>query len=140
MKESSHWRTPNDDSSLLDENDDDLEDDDDDNDYNGRRLPAYLHIEGWFLFKIEVCTVIFILPHGMGIQGMCYTDRKNVTNFLYLVLHWACKVTCYYQLVSSVLFSVLRTSTNVLSKSKSRNCVTWIPNVAKLFLSVSVSD
>ena len=70
LKESSHWRTPNDDSSLLDENDDDLEDDDDDNDYNGRRLPAYLHIEGWFLFKIEVCTVIFILPHGMGIQGM----------------------------------------------------------------------
>ena len=65
-----------------------------------------------------------------------YTDRKNVTNFLYLVLHWACKVTCYYQLVSSVLFSVLRTSTNVLSKSKSRNCVTWIPNVTKLFLSV----
>ena len=68
-----------------------------------------------------------------------YTDRKNVTNFLYLVLHWACKVTCYYQLVSSVLFSVLRTSTNVLSKSKSRNCVTWIPNVTKLFLSVQSS-
>ena len=69
-----------------------------------------------------------------------YTDRKNVTNFLYLVLHWACKVTCYYLLVSSVLFSVLRTSTNVLSKSKSRNCVTWIPNVTKLFLSVKILD
>ena len=63
-----------------------------------------------------------------------------MTNFLYLVLHWACKVTCYYQLVSSVLFSVLRTSTNVLSKSKSRNCVTWIPNVTKLFLSVDITE
>jgi len=58
LKESSHWRTPNDDSSLLDENDDDLEDDDDDNDYNGRRLPAYLHIEGRFLYKSEVCSFV----------------------------------------------------------------------------------
>ena len=80
LKESSHWRTPNDDSSLellLDENDDDLEDDDDDNDYNGRRLPAYLHIEGWLLYKIESeilqtaiwsLYVIVILSHGMGIS------------------------------------------------------------------------
>ena len=49
------------------------------------------------------------------------TDRKNVTDFLYLVLHLARKVTCYFQLYSSVLVSVLRTSINVLSKSKSRN-------------------
>ena len=54
LKESSHWRTPNDDSSLLDENDDDLEDDDDDNDYNGRRLPAYLHIRGWTCCKFAL--------------------------------------------------------------------------------------
>ena len=65
-----------------------------------------------------------------------YTDRKNVTNFLYLVLHLACKVTCYFRLFSSVLVSVLRTSINVLSKSKSRNYVTWIANLTKLFLSV----
>ena len=48
----------------------------------------------------------------------------------------ACKVTCYFQLFSSVLLSVLRTSINVLSKSKSRNYVTWIANLTKSFLSV----
>ena len=48
----------------------------------------------------------------------------------------ACKVTCYFQLFSSVLLSVLRTSIDVLSKSKSRNYVTWIANLTKLFLSV----
>ena len=53
-----------------------------------------------------------------------------------VVLHLACKVTCYFWLISSVLVSVLRTSINVLSKSKSRNYVTWIANVTKLFLSV----
>ena len=61
-----------------------------------------------------------------------YTDRKYVTDFLYLVLHLA----CYFQLFSSVLVSVLRTSINVLSKSKSKNYVTWIANLTKLFLSV----
>ena len=65
-----------------------------------------------------------------------YTDRKNVTDFLYLVLHLACKVTCYFRLFSSVLVSVLRTSINVLLKSKSKNYVTWIANLTKLFLSV----
>ena len=65
-----------------------------------------------------------------------YTDRKNVTNFLYLVLHLARKVTCYFRLFSSVLVSVLRTSIYVLPKSKSRNYVTWIANLTKLFLSV----
>ena len=65
-----------------------------------------------------------------------YTDKKNVTNFLQLVLHLACKVTSYFQLFSSGLLSVLRTSINVLSKSKSRNYVTWIANLIKLFLSV----
>ena len=69
-----------------------------------------------------------------GLRG--YTDRKNVTNFLYLVLHLACKVTCYFLLFSLVLVSVLRTSINVLSKSKSKNYVTWIANLTKLFLSV----
>ena len=59
-----------------------------------------------------------------------------MTDFLYLVLHLACRVTSYYGLFSSVLVSVLRTSTNVLSKSKSKNYVTWIPNLTKLFLSV----
>ena len=59
-----------------------------------------------------------------------------MTDFLYLVLHLACKVTCYFQLFSSVLVSVLRTSINVLSKSKSKNYVTWIANLTKLFLSV----
>ena len=86
----------------------------------------------------QIFRFLWFMP-SLGVRSAwyeSYTDRKNVTNFLYLVLHWACKVTCYYQLVSSVLFSVLRTSTNVLSKSKSRNCVTWIPNVTKLFLSV----
>ena len=68
--------------------------------------------------------------------NISYTDRKNVTNFLYLVLHLACKVTCYFRLFSLVLVSVLRTSINVLSKSKSRNYVTWIANLTKLFLSV----
>ena len=51
----------------------------------------------------------------------------------------ACKVTCYFRLFSSVLVSVLRTSINVLSKSKSRNYVTWIANLTKLFLSVLLS-
>ena len=67
---------------------------------------------------------------------LAYTDRKNVTDFLYLVLHLARKVTCYFRLFSSVLVSVLRTSINVLWKSKSRNYVTWIANLIKLFLSV----
>ena len=39
-----------------------------------------------------------------------YTDRKNVTDFLYLVLHLARKVTCYFQLFSLVLVLVLRSS------------------------------
>ena len=64
------------------------------------------------------------------------TDRKNVTDFLYLVLRLAHKVTCYFRLFSLVLVSVLRTSTNVLSKSKSKNYVTLIANLTKLFLSV----
>ena len=64
------------------------------------------------------------------------TDRKNVTDFLYLVLHLACKVTCYFLLFSLVLVSVLRTSIDVLSKSKSKNYVTCIANLTKLFLSV----
>ena len=59
-----------------------------------------------------------------------------MTNFLYLVLHLACKVTFYFRLVSSVLVSVLRTSINVLSKSKSKGYVTWIADLTKLFLSV----
>ena len=67
---------------------------------------------------------------------LMYTDRKNVTAFLYLVLHVACKVTCYFQLFSTVLVSVLRTSISVLLKSKSRNYVIWITNLTKLFLSV----
>ena len=65
-----------------------------------------------------------------------HTDRKNATNFLYLVLHLARKVTFYLQLFNSLLVSVLRTSINVLSKSKARNYVTWISNLTKLFLSV----
>jgi len=65
-----------------------------------------------------------------------FTDRKNVTDFLCLVLHLACKVICYFRLFSSALVAVLRTSINVLSKSKSRNYVTWIVNLTKLFLSV----
>ena len=63
-----------------------------------------------------------------------------MTDFLYLVLHLARKVTCYFRLFSSVLVSVLRTSTNVLSKSKSKNYVTWIANLTKLFLSVMIVD
>ena len=59
-----------------------------------------------------------------------------MTDFLCLVLHLACKVTFYFQLFSWVLVSVLRTSINMLSKSKSRNYVTWIANLTKLFLSV----
>ena len=69
------------------------------------------------------------LPDKVG----SYTD---VTDLLNLLLHLACKVTCYFWLFSSVLVSILRTSINVLSKSKSRNCVTWIANLTKLFLSV----
>ena len=64
------------------------------------------------------------------------TDRKNVIDFLYLVLHWSRKVTRYFRLFSSVLVSVLRTSINVISKSKPKNYVTWIANLTKLFLSV----
>ena len=41
-----------------------------------------------------------------------------------------------HQLFSLILVSVLRTSIYVLSKSKSRNYVTWIANLTKLFLSV----
>ena len=68
--------------------------------------------------------------------GSPSTDRKNVTGFLYLVLHLTRKVTFYFRLFSSVLVSVLRTSINVLSKSKSRNYIKWIANLTKLFLSV----
>ena len=68
------------------------------------------------------------------------TDRKNVTNFSYLVLYLAGKVTCYFWLISLVLVSVLRTSIDVLSKSKSKNYVTWIANLTKLFLSVVPHD
>ena len=50
-----------------------------------------------------------------------FTDRKNVTDFLYLVLHLACQVTCYFRLFSLIFVSVLTTSINVLSKSKSKN-------------------
>ena len=89
-----------------------------------------------------------------------------MTNFLYLVLHLARKVTCYFWLFCVVLVSVsltsinvllknksrkyvtsgysvwfwsqylLRTSINVLLKNKSRNYLTWIANLTKLFLSV----
>ena len=69
-------------------------------------------------------------------SSMHHTDRKHVTDFLYLVLHLVRKVTCYFWVLSSVLVSVLRTSINVLSKSKSKNYVTWIANLTKLFLSV----
>ena len=48
----------------------------------------------------------------------------------------ACKVIRYFRLFSSVVVSVLRTSINVLSKSKSKNYVTWIANLTKSFLSV----
>ena len=37
-----------------------------------------------------------------------YSLIKNVTNFLYLVLYLARKVTCYFQLFSLVLVSVLK--------------------------------
>ena len=59
-----------------------------------------------------------------------------MTDFLYLVLHLTCKVKCYFRLFSSVFVSVLQTSINVLSKSKSRNYITWIANLTKLFTSV----
>ena len=39
--------------------------------------------------------------------GPQYTDRKNVTNFLYLVLHLACKVTCYFRLHIQFGFSLI---------------------------------
>ena len=67
------------------------------------------------------------------------TDRKNVTDFLYLVLHLTCKVTCYIRVFRSVLVTVLRTSIVVLSKSKSNHFVTWIANLTKLFLSVCIT-
>jgi hypothetical protein len=51
----------------------------------------------------------------------------------------ACEITCYFRLFSLVLVSVLRTSINVLSKSKSKNYDTWIANLTKLFLSVHIS-
>ena len=74
---------------------------------------------------------------------MCYSiDRKNVTDFLYLVLHLACKVICYFRLFSSVLVGLSTQNQlyiNVLLKSKSKNYVTWIANLTKLFLSVRVS-
>ena len=50
------------------------------------------------------------------------TDRKNVTNFLYLVLHLACKAMCYFHLLIQFAFG-LSTIIDVLSKSKSRNYV-----------------
>ena len=86
------------------------------------------------ILKKATITTLFLLKNQRN--NNTYTDRKNVTYFLYLVLHLACKVTFYFQLFSSVLVSVLRTSINVLSKSKSKNYVTWIANLTKLFLSV----
>ena len=62
----------------------------------------------------------------MNSKKQVNTDRKNVTDFLYLVLHLAHNVTYYYWLFSLVMVSVLRTSINVLSKSKSRNYVTFM--------------
>ena len=81
------------------------------------------------------CTVDFWTITMSATSSACYcTDRINVTAFLYLVLHLAHKVTCYFQLFSLFLVSVLRTSINVLSKSKSKNYVT----LTKLFLSVQL--
>ena len=51
----------------------------------------------------------FTIVSGHFFANYSNTDRKNVTNFLYLVLHLAGKVTCYFRLFSSVLVSVLRT-------------------------------
>ena len=89
-----------------------------------------------FLLILSTVNIQENYRNAMGKCGKLYTDRKNVFNYLYLVLHLALKVTCYFRLFSSVLVSVLRTSINVLSKSKSRNYVTWIANLTKLFLSV----
>ena len=93
----------------------------------------------WFWF-VEYCQTSPIKNKSPNLWHIIsiFTDRKNVTNFLYLVLHLACKVTSYFNLFNSILVSVLRTSINVLSKSKSRNYVTWIPNLTKLFLSVKM--
>ena len=86
-----------------------------------------------FLLRVKGLVILFGLVWR---RFKVITDRKNVTDLLYLVLHLACKVTCYFRLFSSVLVSVLRTSINVLSKSKSKNFGTWIANLTKLFLSV----
>ena len=59
-----------------------------------------------------------------------------MTDLLYLVLLLTRKITHCFRFFSLVLVSVLRTSINVLSKSKSKNYVTWIANLTKLFLSV----
>ena len=67
-------------------------------------------------------------------------EKMWPTSYMYLVLHSTCKVTCYFRLFSSVLVSVLRTSIDVLSMSKSRNYVTWIANLTKLFLSVYTAN
>ena len=88
-----------------------------------------------------MCTaqkIVFLHFLSVKRSASICTDRKNVTDFLYLVLRLARKVTCYFQLFSLVLVLVLRTSINVLSKSKSKNYVTWIANLTKLFLSVYV--
>ena len=69
-------------------------------------------------------------------QDVPYTDRKNVTDFFYLVLHLARKVMCYFQLFSLVLV----TSINVLSKSKSRNYVAWIANLTRLLWGEVISN
>ena len=47
--------------------------------------------------------------HKSFCYAKAYTDRKNVTNVLYLVLRLARKVTCYFRLFSLGLISVLRT-------------------------------
>ena len=66
-----------------------------------------------FLFGWSGSTLL-ITKHIIKIGSKSYTDRKNETDFSYLVLHLARKVTCYFWWFSSVLVSVLRTSINVL--------------------------
>ena len=94
-----------------------------------------------FLFDVTIFSPYFqSLWEGKGLESISVEtliEKVWPTSYMYLVLHLARKVyNMQNQNFSLVLVSVLRTSINVLSKSKSKNYVTWIANLTKLFQSV----
>ena len=68
------------------------------------------------------------------------TDSNFVTNYLQVVIYLVLVVDYLLELCVMKCKFLLTGSNGVLSKSKSRRCVTYFCKSAKLFLSVCVRD